>query len=172
MEAGVIVSGAVEVEAGGVEFAAGEGEAVGGAGAGNRRVAERLEGIRSLRRAGGIGQRERAAEGIRQEIARARGIRAVEVFVHATSEQIRRSRRAGDFLHGIHAVVEELRHAANGLADAPPKGIVLEARRHASTDRNQLIPRVPGVGVRSIARQVAVGVVAEVRAFPVRKLIC
>src|SRR6266571_6592470 len=61
----------VEIEAGDVEFAAGVGEAVARGCAGRCCVAERLESVRSLRCAGGIGQRERAVECIGTEIGRA-----------------------------------------------------------------------------------------------------
>src|SRR6267378_2716165 len=56
-----IVSGAVIVEAGGIEFASGVGKTVGGRCAGYGRVAERLERVLSLESAGGIRQGPRGA---------------------------------------------------------------------------------------------------------------
>src|SRR5258708_26941157 len=129
-----------------------------------------MEGVLCLETAAWIGQSQGTAERIGQEIPRARRIRPLKIFVHAASEQIRRGSRAGDFLDRICPVVEILRHPANRLADAAAERVMLKTRGRSAADGYQLIPRVPGVGIRSVAGQVAVGVVREARAFPLRAL--
>src|SRR5260370_42478679 len=60
---------------------------------------------------------------------------------------------------------------ANRLAPAATERIVLKTRGRSAADGRQLISRVPGISIRSVAGQVSVGVVRETRAFPVRELI-
>src|SRR5260370_28896526 len=60
---------------------------------------------------------------------------------------------------------------ANRLAPAATERIVLKTRGRSAADGHQLISRVPGISIRSVAGQVSIGVVRETRAFPLRELI-
>src|SRR5213596_2618205 len=72
LESRIVVSGAVEVEIAGVEFAAGVGETICCGRPGRRGVAEGLKGIARLHRPRGLRQGQSAAESIRQETPRTR----------------------------------------------------------------------------------------------------
>ncbi len=87
LEGGAVVPGAKEVQPGAIVLAAGElvGVAVGGAG--DRHIAERFVGVLGLEGSARIGQRERAAQDICQEAARAAGIRAAEELIDIQPRQ-------------------------------------------------------------------------------------
>ncbi len=69
--------------------------------------------------------------------------------------------RAVELLHRVEAIIKKLRDGAiDALAHPPTEGVVGETRRDGPADRAQMISRVPGISIRSISRQIAIGVVA------------
>lgn len=110
---------------------------------------------------GRIGQSRGAAQAVAQEVRHAVRIGAREDFVESAGEQVGAGCAAAQFLDCVAAVVEiGSVDAVDGLGDAPAERIVREAGSIAAIDGNQVVPRVPGVGMRPITGQVAVEVVA------------
>ena len=89
---------------------------------------------------------------------------------------MRRGGTARKLLHRIDPVVQERgRGPDHRLAGASSKSIILKSPNRGpardSGDRGQLVPRIPTVVIDSIARQVAIQVVSQVRRGPLRELI-
>src|SRR5260370_21763960 len=144
LETRVVVSGAIEIEASSVEFAAGESKAVRRGRARYLSVAERLEGVPRLNRTGRISKGDAAPQGVGQKTACAGGVGTLEDFIDVAHQRIRGIGAADYFLHRIGSIVEKARRGAqNVLADAASQRIVSETCGRSRINLFQVMSRIP-----------------------------
>src|SRR5439155_11616729 len=86
LKLGVLIFGAKEVEARGVEFAAGIGEAVRCCRPARCRVAERLKRVLRLEGSAQVRQRQRRTLGVSQETPRTGRVRSLKDFVYPAAQ--------------------------------------------------------------------------------------
>ena len=108
-----------------------------------------------------------------QEGAKTGAVGARQEFVKSAGEQVGGEGAGGvEFVHGVETIIEVLSGlAVDGLLFTSTQGVILEASSDRATDGGQLVAGVPGVGVKAITQEVAVGVVDQRSGAPGSELV-
>src|SRR6266516_1455845 len=172
LQSRAVIATPIEIQAGAVIFSACILVQVCARASRTRALSECLVRILRLNRTGSIRQRHCAAQDISKKVADACRVGPSKDLVKTSVQEVGSGGRPREFLNEVCAIVEiRPRRAADGLRNALPDRIVLEARCHSSTDGTQPISRVPSVGLAPIIRKISVRIVRERRAAPLGELI-
>jgi len=129
--------------------------------AGDRRGAIWLVGVRRRYRTRGVGQGYCASQHVGQEVAGTGPVRARKVLISASP--LRRLATGAVPASSWTGLTPSYRNWGGGPVDSLPlpttQAVVAEGGRHGhSINGAQPVPRVPGVRIRAVAREIAVGI--------------
>src|SRR4030095_14661568 len=124
---------------------------------------ERLVGVTRRHRAVRVGERDGATQNIGKEITDAIPVRTGQVLVDAEAGQkVGNDRGSIQLLHRSGPVVEKAGlRGIDVLAGSSPLRLVLEARGDVTADGLEPVARIPRVGIRAVAGEVAVQVIGQ-----------
>src|SRR5436309_9578451 len=104
--------------------------------------------------------------------ARSGGVGSCQYLVKCGVQQVCRGRCTRELLYDVCAIIQVGGgRTTDGFADAATEWVILEVGGQGAADGRQLISRAPGIRVRSVTCEIAVRVVSERSAAPLRELV-